>query len=43
MRTEPRRKPGRLYKRVLWFCLIYAASLGAFAAIVYALRGLIRH
>ena len=31
---------GRL-KRLLWFVLIYGASLAAFAALVYGLRALI--
>lgn len=41
MKPGPRRPPGSRVKRLLWFLLIYAASLGAFAVLVYGLRGLI--
>ena len=33
-------REGRV-KRLLWFVLIYVASLAAFTAVVYALRGMI--
>jgi hypothetical protein len=37
------RPPDGPLKRVAWFGLIYLASLAAFAATVYGLRGLIPH
>jgi hypothetical protein len=41
MQAGSHRPPGQRLKRLLWFVLIYAASLAAFAALVYGLRGLI--
>jgi hypothetical protein len=35
--------PRRLSKRLLWFVLIYIASLGAFTALVYGLRAIVPH
>jgi hypothetical protein len=35
------RPPGRRSRRLLWFVLIYVASLAVFAALVYGLRGII--
>jgi hypothetical protein len=43
MELRPQRPPGGRLKRLLWFVLIYVASLGAFTAIVYGLRGLVPH
>jgi hypothetical protein len=44
MKTGSRREPpGSPLKRIAWFGLIYLASLVAFAAVVYGLRGLIPH
>jgi hypothetical protein len=41
MRAGSDRPSEGRFKRLLWFVLIYLASLGAFAALVYGLRGLI--
>ncbi len=35
--------PARRSKRLLWFVLIYAASLAGFTALVYGLRGIVPH
>ncbi len=43
MRTSTHRPAQGRTKRLLWFGLIYAASLAGFAALVYSLRGLIPH
>lgn len=39
--SGPSRPSGGRLKRLAWFGLIYLASLAAFAAVVYGLRGLI--
>jgi len=41
MAADSRRSPERRSGRLLWFVVIYVASLAAFAALVYGLRGLI--
>ena len=41
MRTDMDRPPGSRAKRLLWFVLIYVASLAVFAGLVYGLRGII--
>ena len=41
MQAQPHRPPERRSKRLLWFVFIYAASLVAFAALVYGLRAII--
>ncbi len=38
-----RRPPERRSKRLLWFVFLYVASLAAFTALVYGLRGIIPH
>lgn len=43
MQAADRRPPERRLKRLLWFVFIYLASLAAFAALVYGLRGIIPH
>lgn len=42
MQSEIRRPPERRAKRLLWFVVLYVASLAVFAAVVYGLRGLVR-
>ncbi len=39
--TESDRPPDGRGKRLLWFVLMYAASLGAFTLLVYGFRALI--
>ena len=41
MREEPHPPPEGRLRRLLWFVLLYGASLAAFTAVVYALRGII--
>lgn len=41
MQAESGRPPERRGKRLLWFVALYVASLAAFAALVYGLRGII--
>ena len=41
MSAGSHRPPERRSRRLLWFVLIYAVSLGAFTVLVYGLRGLI--
>ncbi|WP_281351416.1 hypothetical protein [Microvirga arsenatis] len=36
-------RPERRSTRLLWFVLLYLASLAVFAGLVYGLRGLIPH
>jgi hypothetical protein len=43
MELRPNRPPRGRLNRLLWFALIYVASLGAFTALVYGLRGLVPH
>jgi hypothetical protein len=43
MRTDTHRPPQGRTKRLLWFVVIYAASLAGFTALVYGLRGLVPH
>ncbi|WP_445500916.1 hypothetical protein [Microvirga sp. G4-2] len=43
MQAETHRASERRSKRLLWFVLIYLASLAAFAALVYGLRFIIPH
>lgn len=43
MQTKTHRAPGKRAHRLLWFVLIYLASLAAFAALVYGLRSIIPH
>ncbi|HZH09127.1 MAG TPA: hypothetical protein VEZ24_02020 [Microvirga sp.] len=43
MRAETHHAPGRRGRRLLWFVLIYLASLAAFAALVYGLKSIIPH
>jgi hypothetical protein len=43
MSSETPRLPESRSKRLLWFVLIYAASLGGFTALVYGLRGIVPH
>jgi len=38
MQAETRRAPGRRGKRLLWFVVLYLASLAVFAALVYGLK-----
>lgn len=38
--SDPAPEEGRL-KRLLWFVLLYGASLAAFAVLVYGLRAII--
>jgi hypothetical protein len=37
----PRVPPGGRVRRLLWFVMIYVASLAAFTAVVYGLRWLV--
>lgn len=41
MQTDMDRPRGSRSKRLLWFVLLYAASLAVFAGLVYGLRGII--
>lgn len=41
MQAGSNRPPERRGKRLLWFVLLYVASLGAFTLLVYGLRALI--
>lgn len=41
MAAETRNPPQGRFKRLLWFMLIYVASLVAFTAVVYGLRAII--
>ncbi len=41
MAAQPHNPPERRSRRLLWFVLIYVASLAVFAALVYGLRGII--
>jgi hypothetical protein len=41
MPGETQRSEERRGKRLLWFVLLYLASLTVFAALVYGLRGLV--
>lgn len=41
MQADDQRSPERRSQRLLWFVFIYLASLAAFAALVYGLRGII--
>lgn len=43
MQAETRRVPEKRAKRLLWFVLLYFASLAAFAALVYGLKSIIPH
>ena len=43
MQAGMHRPPERRSKRLLWFVFLYIASLAAFAALVYGLRGIIPH
>lgn len=38
MAAETHRPPGGRLKRLMWFVLIYLASLAAFTALVYGLK-----
>jgi hypothetical protein len=42
MRSDAHRPPEGRGKRLLWFVFLYVASLAAFAAVVYGLRGIIK-
>ena len=41
MPTETHRPPERRSKRLLWFVVLYVASLAIFTALVYGLRAII--
>ncbi|MBB3017192.1 Tfp pilus assembly protein PilN [Microvirga lupini] len=41
MRSDPHRAEERRGKRLLWFVLLYVASLAIFAGLVYGLRGVV--
>jgi hypothetical protein len=41
MRGDTHRPGERRGKRLLWFVLLYVASLAIFAGLVYGLRGLV--
>ncbi len=41
MQGEVQRPPEKRSKRLLWFVLMYVASLAIFAGLVYGLRGII--
>ena len=41
MRDKPHPAPEGRLRRLLWFALLYGASLAVFTALVYGLRGLI--
>jgi hypothetical protein len=41
MRSDTRRPPERRGKRLLWFVVLYVASLAVFTALVYGLRGIV--
>ena len=43
MQASMHRAPEKRAKRLLWFVLLYLASLAAFAALVYGLRNIIPH
>ncbi len=41
MATEPSRPPEGRRRRLLWFVLLYVASLAVFTALVYGLRAIV--
>ena len=41
MQGDTRQPPERRSKRLLWFVVMYVASLAVFTALVYGLRGII--
>ncbi|EIM25035.1 hypothetical protein MicloDRAFT_00057550 [Microvirga lotononidis] len=43
MQAEMDRPPETRSKRLLWFVMMYVASLAVFAVLVYGLRGIIPH
>jgi len=43
MQGETQRRSERRSTRLLWFVLMYVASLAVFAGVVYGLRGIVPH